>query len=248
VKLVLAATQAQRGPEASPLSIFDQALTLSDGSPASPCGAAGLTPGVTPELTERKPRRGSRLGHDAAPAGPPSAASEGQSAAAGVTSPGVAAFLQEQALRDSARRQEAQNAGGGAEADGRRPGLPRAQLAAGKADRASCVAAPQPAAAPLGNVGAAAGIPAAGRATGRQPLQEPAMCLTPPRPQRPPNVPCPEPEAGDVRLSRARAAGLPHPGPSKTSISLDRTSSFSRSSSGSAFSRASSLNDAKVRL
>ena len=71
------------------------------------------------------------------------------------------------------------------------------------------------------------------------------MCLTPPRPQRPPAVPGQEPEVGDVRMARARPAVPPHPGPSKSS--LDRTSSFSRSSSGSAFSRASSLNDAKVR-
>ena len=231
---MLAPSQVLPNQEASPLSMFDQALTLGGGSPASSCAADGLTPGITPELTARKPRRASRFGG----ALQPSSAAINGPPVPGVTSPGIAAFLQEQALRDAARR-DAYAAGGGAGADASRHGLPKAQPAAAMAGAAFRYAAWQPTSPP-----AASGF-AAVETAGRQPLQEPAMCLTPPRSQRPPSVGT-EPEAADVRLNRARAAVPPFGQPSKSSISLDRASSFSRSSSGSAFSRASSLNDAKV--
>ena len=232
--------QAPIGHEASPLSIFDQALTLGDGSPMSPCAADGLTPGITPEQTGRKPRHGSRLNRATQAA---KAADDGPRMP-GVTSPGIAAFLREQTLADTARREAHITGGGACGAAVGPPGLPKAQPAAATAGTGARYAAAQPPAGPTDLV-ASEGL-AAGVATSRQSLQEPAMCLTPPRSQRPP-VAGIEPEAADVRLNRARAAMPPYAGASKSSLSLDRTSSFSRSSSGSAFSRASSLNDAKVR-
>ena len=238
-------------PEPSPLSIFGQALTLSDASPASSCAAGGLTPGITPEMTTRKPRRGSRLGrsvHGAA-AVPTTAAADvaGGPSAAGVTSPGVAAFLREQALRDAARRGLPIASDAFLRPETGRPGLPKAPLANTAAMSVPGAATSQLTSHP------AAGFPASGFAVAsaagsRQPLQEPAQCLTPPRPQRPPVGGLP-PDAVEARLNRVRPPPAP-PGaaaaPSKPALSLDRTSSLSRSSSGSAFSRASSLNDAKV--
>ena len=230
--------------EPSPLSIFGQALTLSDGSPADSSAPDNLTPGITPELTTRKPRRGSRFGRAAHGTAVPAAAGAGGTAAQGITSPGIAAFLREQALRDAARRGLPIASDAFLRSDGDRPGLSRAPSHTATIMLPSS-AAPQLTSPPA--AGAAANGFAFGPAVGRQPLQEPAQCLTPPRSQRRPLTGGAAPDAGEARLNRVRPPPAPAiPAPSKSSLSLDRTSSLSRSSSGSAFSRASSLNDAKV--
>ena len=214
-----AAAASKDSVHASPSSVFEL-LSLHDGSPAAGSEAA-QTPVLSPQgLTARKPRRDSRLSR-VARAAVPSVTNDGPLVPGG-TSAGVAAFLARQQARQEANQLQTQALGSFAPV-GPKPnaphGLPRA---------------PAPALAqsahPLSMSGDSSHMP------------EPVLCTTPPRPQKLPAPVTAEGQPGahgsPLRLNRVR--------PALSRSSLDRRDSLSRSSSGSGFSRASSLNDAKV--
>lgn len=222
-------TRIKDTPQGSPSSVF-QLLSLS--SPVS-VDRVAQTPRLTPEgVTAFKTRRGSRLGAALATA-TARAASPDFPLHPEDASPGICAFLAQQAGRDT-RREQQQLSAKPPPADARPThcGLPPSHSAR------SIALGPHPHQPPLPPI----------RTSGDSfQVPEPTFCTTPPRAQRPAQYASggayPGAHGSPVRFNRVRPAIARNP-------SLDRGESHSLnlSTSSGTISRSSSLNDAKVLM